>query len=178
MLPEIQAYFDTTKAAHEAYDKDVNKANAANSDGSNYVLRDARVRSAAATRGLALLEAWELLKGSDDPLVAFIGKECGGHVQYAEKILPVLPAPLAELQKIATEADWCSDWDNFVRKARLAGVLEPLTIPEELAAIQEQLYHEYGMSGSDAREVRARVEKLIERAQQAAVNKIATGESA
>lgn len=176
MHPDVETYFASAAAYRKAYDDACHKANEANIDGDNYALRDARVRVASATRSLALLETWAELKKSEDPLIAFIGRECGGHTSYAEEILKVLPAPMETLRQIASEKDWCSDWDGFVAKARREGVIEPMSVDESIVELLEPLRIRYGIYRSEIREFEQNLKGIIEQARQEGVNSVTVSE--
>lgn len=73
--------------------------------------------------------AWEALKGSRDPLVAWIAKNCREHSEEAQIVLRALPASMDELDALAFEKGWCGAWRGYVVRARAADVL-PQAQPE------------------------------------------------
>jgi small-conductance mechanosensitive channel len=166
MHTDVETYFASVDAYRSAYEKAVNEANEANSDGLNYALRDARARVASANRALALIETWAELKKSEDPLVAFIGRECGQHTSYAEEILKVLPTTLDHMREIAREKGWCSEWDEFVAKARREGVIEPMTDQELISEMMEKLRGRYGVYRNELNAYKEQLNTIIERARE------------
>lgn len=166
MHTDVETYFASVDAYRKAYEKAADEANEANIDGNDYVLRDARIRVASATRALALIETWAGLKKSEDPLIAFIGRECGSHISYAEEILKVLPTTLEHMREIANERSWCSEWDEFVAKARREGIIEPMSVEESITDMIEQLRTRYGVYRSELNEYKQQLLDIIERARE------------
>lgn len=74
-------------------------------------------------RDAAVDAAWQPLKSSSVPLVAWIAENAGGYPIEAPRILEALPAPMAVLDGIAEERRWCSSWYELRRQADAAGVL-------------------------------------------------------
>lgn len=51
---------------------------------------------------------------------------------YSLTVLQALPATVTELTALARKNDWCNVFDNFLRQARRAGVIAPMTAREQL----------------------------------------------
>lgn len=67
--------------------------------------------------------AFTALAESADPLVRWIAQNCEGYAPQAAEVLRLLPAPMAALDALACENEWCEDWANFRAQAKAAGVL-------------------------------------------------------
>ena len=68
--------------------------------------------------------ALEELKKSADPLVVWIVTNAmPSFPEHAEIVLGVLPATREELDALAVEHGWCSDWERYMLSAERAGVL-------------------------------------------------------
>lgn len=141
MHKDYEAYASAVNAALATEQEAVRAAEEAYNIDRDHILDDARHRAARATRHLAEMEARQVLKTSSDPLVAFVaGAPLADYPDHARKILEALPATMEELEAIARQGDWCSEWSKFVDAAAEAGVLpgQP-PISAELRAVREYI---------------------------------------
>jgi hypothetical protein len=139
MYPEVEEYFKIEAEAKDAYATGEMVAleryeeagrTASNRDERNRI----RMRYNAVTNALQNMRdgtinlAWANLQDSDDKLVAFIARNCGGYRNdsepYALVILRMLPASLDQIKKTAIEGNWCNVFDNFMAQALQEGVIE------------------------------------------------------
>lgn len=115
MLPEVEAYFVALKKAEDEYEE---ARNSAKSYGESRVARNEYAASAR--------KAWDLLKNSNNKLVAWIAnnvsRDYEGHASYILKALPV--SSISELDEIARNHDWCYVWNEFRSAAIAAGAIE------------------------------------------------------
>lgn len=121
-------------------------------------------------RYLATLnEARAKLKSkTKDPIARWILNNIDGYESYVEKILPILPATRAELEEVANEHDWCSEFDSFMDMATEAGV-----IPADESGIDVTEICDYIAERTDEyarhyrRDVHAMVKKIVDQALEA-----------
>jgi hypothetical protein len=148
MYPEVQQYLDAVKAADAAHDLIADQCDAADSAAFRAAGASGRPKPAGAcrsscawsatplarairkvredsykTREAARATAWDALRASEVPLVRWIAEECGEFCYEADEVLAALPAPLEELDALASERNWCDVWDAFRRQALAAGVV-------------------------------------------------------
>lgn len=85
-------------------------------------------KDAAILAGMGALKAsreaaWDALKASGDPLVAWIAANCREYEDEAMEVLRALPASMDALDALARERGWCGVWSDFRERAEQAGVL-------------------------------------------------------
>lgn len=139
MYPEVEEYFkiateakevyETTRRAEQAeydvaYEAVRNNSAAREQLRVTFNARQSTLQSVyTATEGLA----WARLGLSDDKVVAFIARNCGGYRNdsepYALVILKMLPASVTDIRKAAREGNWCNVFDQFLNQAIAAGVI-------------------------------------------------------
>lgn len=74
-------------------------------------------------REAAYAAAWQPLKASSVPLVAWIAENAVDYQDAAMVVLEALPASMAVLDGIAAEQRWCTAWTRLRASADAAGVL-------------------------------------------------------
>jgi hypothetical protein len=131
MHPEMEPHFAVLDAVQAAYEKAVREA-PQHSPGGFCPACAAIVPSQEALRA-ARRAAMVGAAGASDPLVRWIGSNCWEYLIEALEVLRRLPAPMAELDALASERGWCGAWQEFKDEARQAGVL-PDGAPQEAAA--------------------------------------------
>lgn len=67
--------------------------------------------------------AWDALRASSIPLVAWIAENCKDYKSEAREVLMSLPADMDELDALADTHGWCDAWRRFREQAERAGVL-------------------------------------------------------
>jgi hypothetical protein len=166
LLPEVLAYFQAVDAAEVAFTKGRRDlagqypgrfgwGAAAREEHRCFNEAEARLYD---DRDEAIHAAWNALKGSDNPLVAWIAEHCHEYREHAETVLRVLPATEAELDAIAAEGDWCSVWNSFKDRAIEAGVMPGYTPPPPAQkAVLGLLFEDLGIS----RSYRGKVAELL-----------------
>lgn len=93
------------------------------SDGPGGTARDAAMKAAGEAAEAAENAAWDALKASGDPLVAWIAAHCRGYAYEATEVLRALPAPIETLDALARKRGWCGIWREFRERAEQDGVL-------------------------------------------------------
>lgn len=139
MYPEVEEYFKLEAEAKAAYTAGEVAAqeryNTEYGNTSSPTQRErVRTRFNTTMRALGQIRdgsidlAWANLQDSDDKLVSFIARNCGGYRNdsepYALVILKLLPASLDQIKKTAIEGNWCNVFDNFMVQALQEGVIE------------------------------------------------------
>lgn len=159
MYPEVQQYLDAVKAADAAHRLCAVQCDAADSAAFRAAREGGWTAPAGAccaccawqetplaraiqkvredsykTHDAARATAWDALRASEVPLVRWIAEECGEFRYEADKVLAALPAPLEELDALASERNWCDVWDDFRRQALAAGVVADAPKDSEVTA--------------------------------------------
>jgi hypothetical protein len=159
MYPEVQQYLDAVKAADAAHHLCAVQCDAAYSAAFRAAREGGWTKPAGAccqdcawretplalaiqkvredsykTREAARATAWDALRASEVPLVRWIAENCGEYAYEANKVLAALPAPLEELDALASEHNWCGAWDAFRRQALAAGVVDDTSQNSEVSA--------------------------------------------
>lgn len=107
-----------------------------------------------------------ILRNSSDPLVAWIGRHAAvNYPEHSRIILEALPATLEQLEKVAAEHDWCSDWDRYLQRAVSAGVIKESEKSKEYTEYLTWYRRNYGTY----RDVERRMGALIASERTAAV---------
>lgn len=91
-------------------------------------------------RSVALRDAYGALAKSEHPLISWIGKTIGREYEHhVSTILPFIEEDgtydLTKMEAKAHEQDWCSEWDNFVSRAKEDGVLNEGVVGEAEAEL-------------------------------------------
>lgn len=60
-----------------------------------------------------------------DPIIRWMLTSIEDYDPYIETVLPILPATREQLEELATQNDWCSQFDHFMEEATKAGILPP-----------------------------------------------------
>lgn len=143
MLPEVAEYFrikdqDTDaqigEKINEIFKTYNEKDDAWNADNRrNFIYEVDTVGSEIKrTKREAALKA---LRSSEDKLVQFIVEYAlDGYPTHSEMVLKALPATMEEIDLIAIENNWCSEYTNLIERAQRRGVLpesRPLTDAEK-----------------------------------------------
>lgn len=134
MYDEVKAYVAAMAAARDQYEstnatllggaEHTSGPFAANCPACKAVADTADERTAADTARRSAEEgAWDALKASGDPLVRWIGENCGLVRYDAQTVLEALPASRAELDALAEQYGWCEEYAEFRERAAHAGVL-------------------------------------------------------
>lgn len=111
MLPEVTQYFEAAQKAHDKWTDTRRKTN-------DY-------DAARKVHDEEMSKARDFLLGSDNELIKWMA----GHpdiLRYrseAEAILRRIPAPIADLDRIARQDSWCGVYRNFRDEAIKAGVI-------------------------------------------------------
>lgn len=91
-------------------------------DNASMVMREIE-RNIAYSRQRALITTtWYEVANMDDQLAKWIIGNCKDYMGEAIKILEILPATSEEMQKVAKDNEFCSSWDELVRRAQTDGV--------------------------------------------------------
>lgn len=85
--------------------------------------KDAAILAAVQALNAAVSAAWDALKASSIPLVAWIAANCRDYEDEATVVLRALPASMDTLDALAREYDWCGVWREFRAQAEQDGVL-------------------------------------------------------
>lgn len=133
MYAEVQNYIIVSEEATVAFNKAIqvatNEYYESNST-NRRTLSDARRTIAQHDKATAIDAAWNAMKDSSDPLVAWIATNMRNHYSDATQILRILPADVATLRAVAVENEWCNTFDEYLGQALEAGVVagvEPVT---------------------------------------------------
>lgn len=113
MYEEVKTYLAALEAAEQVFIESPDESYDPHVEGEcRYCIREA-----------AYLAAWESLKASSVPLVAWIAENAEGRQAAATLIMEALPASMAVLDAIAVREEWCADWTDLRASAERAGVL-------------------------------------------------------
>lgn len=160
MYPEVENYLTVCEQAGETRSEVMERASneLGESRGTNRRgVYDARCLLARHDHDVAVKAAWNDMKASSDPLVAWIAENCQEYYSYAIQILKVLPADLAAINQVASDKDWCDTWEQFLERATEAGVVP--SAPALSASRQELVrWFKYNFSGT-----RSAVAELLQR---------------
>jgi hypothetical protein len=89
----------------------------------------------------------------------------GGYWSYIDAVLPILPATREELESLANEQDWCSEFDEFLSQATEAGVVVPSSDKNDVSEILEYIGEEFDVYGRrHRREIQAMVNRIVAKA--------------
>lgn len=161
MYPEVQAYVDTCKEANEARDAAYEKNSAARYAGEITLSEHGELNTVARrTARAACVAAWDALKTHSDPLVKFIAERYQSRYSYAVIVLEGLPADYAGLQKIAKNAGWCDDFDEYLEEMVEAGVVE--NAPVSPSPARKALFAWYDEENGLSRRERGELTELID----------------
>lgn len=80
--------------------------------------------------------AWDLLAGSDDKTLAFIGANCRDYEGEVKLVLPLLPVTQRQLEDFAAEQGWCGYFDSLLEEAKEAGLFSEYHSPYSPAVAQ------------------------------------------
>lgn len=148
MYPEVEQYLDALRAAEKTEQKARAEARAAQEAAHKAAKANGWQRPAGScctecaynetplgklleghftaiyrTSDTAENAAWDALRASEVPLVRWIAENCREYRWEAGRVLAELPAPIEELDALATAAGWCGVWGRFRRYALAAGVV-------------------------------------------------------
>lgn len=107
-----------------------------------------------------------LLEETEDPTIKWMLTDMRkGYWSYVEQVLPILPATRDELETLANEGDWCSEFDGFLEEATNAGIVAPLDAMYDATEIAEYIAAEYGGYARTHRmEIQRMVTKIVKKA--------------
>lgn len=125
MYPEVEQYIAARSAADEVY---------AAAPRQDWDKPHTPETCAVCAQEAAYAAAWEALKDSQEPLVRWIAENCWDYASEALTALKALPAPMSELDALASRNGWCGTWESFKTQARQAGVLPAETAGQEVSA--------------------------------------------
>lgn len=107
----------------------------------------------------------QLRDETKDPMIIWMMDNIQDYWSYIETVLPELPATREELEDIATQHDWCTEFDSFMEQATEAGVVEPRNVAWDAEELVEWVANEYDVYPREVRrEIQRRVNKIVERA--------------
>lgn len=135
MYDEVKAFGAAVDAAHEVYTGGI-AAIEASMEHSRRIDMRACAACVATNPVSAAYEASvdaardALEVSTADPLVRWIAEHVRDYEREVRIVLEALPASMAELDQLANDKGWCSDWERFRRLARAAGVLPIETVTE------------------------------------------------
>jgi len=142
MHASVEKYFAAIDSAQKEYEAAVALRD------ETYSQQGAAVRAAARKQGDAKTgeSGLAILRDSEDPLTVWIAENAMiGFPEHAEIVLRALPATREQLDALAVEHGWCTDWERYMQMAERAGVLakrEPLL--EEGEQMLKWLRDNYG----------------------------------
>lgn len=117
----------------------------------------------------------KLRRETKDPMIIWMMDNIEDYWSYIETVLPILPATREELESLATEHEWCSEFDGFMDQATSAGIIAPINEAWDASELIEWVADEYDvLERSVRREIQTRVNKIVEKALAAAHNEKAT----
>lgn len=144
--PEYIAWRDKRAAWQEKYDAEYRK---------HHDKHRARLRAART----------KLRETTKDPIVRWMMDNIQDYWSYIETVLPELPATREQLEDLATQHDWCSEFDGFMEQATEAGVIPPRDEKFDASELVEWVSNEYDVYEREVRrEIQSRVNKIVERA--------------
>jgi len=124
MYPEVEAYVTACETANQSRDEAYEAARVAvHANEINHAEFDERQTTARRAARATCVDAWNALKASADPLVAFIAGHYQARYREATIVLKGLPADHAGLLKIAKDAGWCDAFDEYLDEMVDAGVV-------------------------------------------------------
>lgn len=157
MLPDVEAYNAAVTKADEDYqtalDAVASKHREAGTmyEGVYYDEADSLIKP----RNDAKDAAWEALKESADPFVAWVATNCKDY-QY-EAIIVLQHAPFTDadaLEELRSQHGWCGAWTSLHEQAEAAGVI-PGSVPlsPEREALVAELSRTFGVSRHRAKKL-------------------------
>lgn len=142
---------------YRVWDENYQKEYSSTQEKHRMVLRAARKKLRAKTK---------------DPVVQWMMDNIPDHWTYVETVLPALPATREELEDLATEHDWCTEFDTFLEEATDAGVIPPRQEAWDASEVIEWVANEYDVYERNIRrEIQSRVNKIVQKALEAAAAK-------
>lgn len=107
----------------------------------------------------------KLRETTSDPMLQWMMDNIHDYWSYIETVLPVLPATRAELEELATQHDWCSEFDGFLETATEAGIVAPRDETWDAEDLVEWVANQYDVYPREIRrEIQSRVNRIVEKA--------------
>lgn len=161
MLPEVREYFDTLHKARQGYRKAVREIHNRGLDPYSRQSCDA-IDEAGRQSRLTQKEAWDRLRESSHPQVAWITGHAWTQREAAHAVLQILPVTADELDELAMEEGWCADYWHYRGLMGDAGVL-PGAKPRTPAHrnLQEWISENTELDHHDSRELADLISELI-----------------
>lgn len=125
LIPDARAFIEAKDAARAAYDQSFETIDTIE----EYTKRRAAADQAHADYNTADRAAWDALKESSNPLVAWIGVHADRWPSEATTALRHLTpeTDLAYLDELAENHGWCSVWGGLRRRMVADGVIQPVS---------------------------------------------------
>lgn len=107
-----------------------------------------------------------LREKTNDPVIKWIMNDMTkGYWSYIEAVLPILPATREQLENLANDQDWCSEFDEFLGQATEAGIIPPVDESYDAQEIVDWVSDEFDVYGRrHRRQIQAMVNRIVERA--------------
>jgi hypothetical protein len=101
-----------------------------------------------------------------DPMIHWmIDKLSGGYGGYVDSVLKILPATRDELETLANQDEWCSEFDEFLGQATEAGVVPPADQAYDAQEIIDWVSDEFDVYGRRyRRDIQVMVNRIVEKA--------------
>lgn len=120
----------------------------------------------------------KLRRKTEDPMLIWMMDNIEDYWSYIETVMPILPATREQLENLADEHDWCSEFDGFMERATEAGIVPPVQDPYNTSELVEWVVNrDYDDNDRTARrQIQARVNQIVEKALAVAHNEKATAD--
>lgn len=116
-------------------------------------------------RGKVRAARAKLRATTKDPMIQWMMDNIEDYWSYIEAVLPILPATREELENLATQHDWCSEFDGFMDQATEAGIVPERNEQYDASELVEWVANEYDVYEREVRrEIQSRVNKIVEKA--------------